>query len=124
MRRRRGREAEGGGGQSGCPKYRKTARNNRQRQTSSGAPDSSETGEPTTSAPPDHKPPRPQTVKIPPPVRCGAKRHVEKCQRVLSGVFYDQVYPDGSSCDYDNYSSITINQFAVYDVDAGIGRMS
>ena len=42
---------------------------------------------------------------------------LKKYQQVLSGVFYDQVYPDGSSCDYDNYSSITINQFAVYDVD-------
>ena len=47
----------------------------------------------------------------------GQSAMMKKYQEVLSGVFYDQVYPDGSSCDYDNYSSITINQFAVYDVD-------
>ena len=53
----------------------------------------------------------------PPLSAAGQSTMMKKYQEVLSGVFYDQVYPDGSSCDYDNYSSITINQFAVYDVD-------
>lgn len=35
----------------------------------------------------------------------------------LEGIFYDQVYPDGTDCGFDNYGSISDNLFAVYDVD-------
>lgn len=42
---------------------------------------------------------------------------IKKYQEVLEGIYNDQVYPDGSSCNYDNYGSISDNQFAVYDVD-------
>ena len=84
--------------------------------TGSGAPDGSETVEPTTGAPQTTAAPA-SDRQNPPQSAAEQSAMLKKYQQVLDGVFYDQVYPDGSSCDYDNYSSITINQFAVYDVD-------
>ena len=84
--------------------------------TGSGAPDGSETGEPTTGAPQTTAAPA-SDRENPPQSAAEQSAMLKKYQEVLGGVFYDRVYPDGSSCDYDNYSSITINQFAVYDVD-------
>lgn len=38
-------------------------------------------------------------------------------RRVLEGIYYDNVYPDGSPCEYDGYGELSDNSFAIYDVD-------
>lgn len=47
----------------------------------------------------------------------GRAAMIEAYQSALEGILYGQVYPDGTSCNYDNFGSISDNQFAVCDVD-------
>ena len=42
----------------------------------------------------------------------------DKYQSVLNGIYYDHVNPDGSECYFDDFSDMSENEFAIYDVDA------
>lgn len=38
-------------------------------------------------------------------------------REVLEGIYYDDVYPNGHICGYDDYYDKSVNEFAVYDID-------
>lgn len=38
-------------------------------------------------------------------------------REVLEGIYYDDVYPNGYNCGYDDFYDKSVNKFAVYDID-------
>lgn len=36
---------------------------------------------------------------------------------ILEGIYYNQTFPDGQTCDWDDYGDTSQNKFSIYDID-------